>query len=72
MRSGSQNFYLVKTYEMFGVEGVFRYGIFVHMIVVSILHMFFQLGLDGSTGLATIRFSARTQNLVESFQEKGI
>ena len=67
MRSGSQKFYLVKTYEMFGVEGVFRYGRFVHVIVVSIRHMFFQLGLDGSTGLANIRFSARTRNLVDSF-----
>ena len=72
MRSGSQKFYLVKTYEMFGFEGVLRYGIFVHVIVVSILHMFFQPGLDGSTSLANIIFSTRTRNLVDSFWEKGI
>ena len=34
--------------------------------------MFFQPGLDGSAGLASIIFSARTQNFVDSFREKGI
>lgn len=54
-RDVSKGLGLVKTYKLFGVNGVFNNGILSHLVMVVICNVLLKAGYDRLTCLANIR-----------------